>query len=396
MPAPVALDLAGLARLAARITVPFRQRMPPSGPHAVGTMTITVPARERLSRASSRELSAPEPEVCLWYPALTTRTPAISWQRLRERWQDRLRTRPAREAAPWAMAIGILPVPLLLYFPGWPGTRLQNLTLVCELVSHGYAVASLRYPEPPPARSPVTGSGPVMMLDRPMQDYSSDGAFRASLKANDERLWRNVDDAGRVLDELMRLDAHDPARGLTGRLDLQKIGILGYSFGGAVAAEFRRQDSRVKAAVNIDGRHWGNALRSGTPPPYLFIGEALVMPTEAALSSPDPPVRYEALLDRVDYGNLTGHLREQGGIRITIDGTTHANFCDDILRSPLRRFAGGGSIDALRALGILNRLVLGFFDQSLRDQPCALLAGGSSGGTDVKVEVFPGRDQGVA
>ncbi len=96
-----------------------------------------------------------------------------------------------------------------------------------------------------------------------------------------------------------------------------------------MAAEARRAEPRIKAAVNIDGRHWGEALRHGVPEPYLFIGEVLRMPTAAELAAVNPATRYEALLDQIDYTNLAAHLREQGGIQVTIAGTTHANLSDE-------------------------------------------------------------------
>jgi pimeloyl-ACP methyl ester carboxylesterase len=172
--------------------------------------------------------------------------------------------------------------------------------------------------------------------------------MQRSVNANSARATSNAQDGTRLLDLLARLEAHDPAGLLTGRLDLDRVGVVGYSFGGAVAAELTRLDSRIGAAVNIDGRHWATALENGVPKPYLFIGEFLVLPDAAALSSNDPATRYEATLDQLDYRNLAKHLREHGGFQVSIAGTTHANFSDGSLSSPWRRLSGGGPIDPLR------------------------------------------------
>ena len=89
------------------------------------------------------------------------------------------------------------------------------------------------------------------------------------------------------------------------------------------------------------------------------------MPTAADLTSADPTIRYEARLEQVDYSQLAANLQARGGIRVTIAGTAHMNFTDVALRSPLRRFSGGGSIDARRAQEIIQAYVVEFFSRYL-------------------------------
>jgi pimeloyl-ACP methyl ester carboxylesterase len=146
-------------------------------------------------------------------------------------------------------------------------------------------------------------------------------------------------------------------------LDTQHAGALGFSFGGAVAAEASLLDPRIRAAVNLDGRHYGDALERGVNKPYLFICEELLIPTEADLTSTDPATRYEARLDRIDYSQLDANLRARGGVRVTIPGVTHMNFTDVPLRSPLRRFSGGGTVDARRVQEIIRTYVVEFFSR---------------------------------
>ncbi len=329
-------------------------------------MTIEMPPAAPSPRIASRlEPLRPEPSVRLWYPAV----------------------------------LGTERCPILLYFSGWPGTSLQNAALLRELVSRGYAVATVQYPAHAPGLSPADYDRQFEMLNRPMQLYSSQAAFDESVAANNERLRRNADDASRVLDRLEALNAGDPARCLTGRLDFGRAGIVGYSFGGAVAAEVRRLDARVKAAVNIDGRHWGTALLYGVPPPYLVIGEILRMPTGAELSSADPATRYEAWLDQVDYANLAKHLRQHGGIQVAVAGSVHSSFDEGTRRSPLHWFGLARSIDPARALAILNAYTTAFFEQSLRGHassplPAAgdagpVLAAGDAAYPEVRVDVYP-------
>jgi hypothetical protein len=123
------------------------------------------------------------------------------------------------------------------------------------------------------------------------------------------------------------------------------------------------------------------------------VGEELLMPTAAMLTSSDPATRYEARMDQVDYTQLAANLRANGGIQVTIEGTQHLNFSDDVLRSPLRRFSGGGTIDARRGLLIANTLVVEFFGQHLAQRPARRLAGNPRPFPEARAEYWPSHVQ---
>jgi dienelactone hydrolase len=326
------------------LVFPFVQTPAPHGPFTVGLTTIPVTV-QRPPDTGSHELQA-QPRVQLWYPAQAQgQTGLIS--RFAARTAAQFRAVPAAPAsldAPVAQAGKTFP--LVIYFDGWPEDKTQNITLIRELASRGFAVAAVTYPG----------------IDRPMVDYSSEAGFEHSVQLDHARARLHAGDAIAVLDMLSTL-AGEPGNRFAQRLDTQHAAMLGFSFGGAVAAEASRLDPRIQAAVNLDGRHWGDALERGVAKPYLFICEELVMPTEADLASADPMTRYEARLDRVDFSQLDANLQARGGVRVTIVGTAHLNFTDIPLRSPLRRFNGGGSIDARRAREIINTYVVEFFSR---------------------------------
>jgi dienelactone hydrolase len=370
---PLLASLLGLGLIGISVLIcllrPFLDLPAPTGRYALGATSLTLPAS-----------SGPEPLVQIWYPITRANaTPSLA-ELLERRRQHGWHATPdldTRRGAPLPTAEKF---PVLVYFPGWPGTGLSNLLLIRDLASHGFVVATIIYP---------TNS------TRPMQDYASDAAMQRSVAANNERVTRNAQDGMRILDLLAQLDAQTArdaqtsAGLLAGHLDLAHTGAVGYSFGGAVAAELSRLDARIAAAVNIDGRHWATALAHGVQKPYLFIGEPLLMPDAAALASKDPATRYEAALDQIDYRNLAVHLRENGGIHASIAGTTHANFSDASLSSRWRRLSGGGPIDALRAHRILDAYVLAFFQQTLRGQASPLLSGASPEYPEVRLERYP-------
>jgi pimeloyl-ACP methyl ester carboxylesterase len=166
-------------------------------------------------------------------------------------------------------------------------------------------------------------------------------------------------DAVSILDTLSGLDSREGDR-FAQRLDTQHASTLGFSYGGAIAAEASRLDPRIRAAINLEGRHWGDALEQGVEKPYMYVSGVLDMPSAAALVSVNPETRYEARLDQVDYSKLDENLQALGGVRITIPFVAHSNFTDVPLRSPLNRFNYGGKIDARRVQDIVKSYVVEF------------------------------------
>lgn len=348
--AGVTFSLLG-ASIAACVVLPFAAPRVPQGPFGVGTSAIQVSVTH--SGSEPPELRA-QPQVQLWYP-----TPSSNfWSNYRHRLVASLNARAAQGFRALATAPASVdePVakqgrkfPLIVYFDGWPEDKTQNVNLILELVSRGFAVAS------------VTWHG----IDRPLVEYSSDAAMQRSVDLDHERTRAHARDGMAVLDMLGSLDASAQGR-FAGTLDTQHAGALGFSFGGAVAAQLARVDPRVRSAVNLDGRHWAEGLESGVSKPYMFICETLIVPSDADVASPEPSVRYEARLDRIDYAQLDRNQAANGGIRVTLPGVAHMNFTDVPLRSPLKRFSSGGELDARRVQDITRAYVIEFFERYVR------------------------------
>ena len=204
-------------------------------------------------------------------------------------------------------------------------------------------------------------------------DYSSEASYKRTTQVAEERVRSNARDAIAVLDALSRLNGESPPSQFTHRLEVNRCGIFGFSFGGAVAAEASTLDERYRAVVNMDGRHWGDSLHSGVDRPYLYIGEPLIMPTEEDLNANDSDRRFNAALDKVDYSELASNLARHGGMHVTIFGAAHANFSDHAFLSPIRRLSYGGAIGAKRAGSIVGSYVIAFFEHFLKGQPAPIL-----------------------
>jgi pimeloyl-ACP methyl ester carboxylesterase len=167
-------------------------------------------------------------------------------------------------------------------------------------------------------------------------------------------------------------------------LDPTRIGLLGYSFGGAIAAETARRDARVRAAVNLDGWMFGSAARAGVPRPYLVIGTGL--PQLDASPTPWAAPAGRSLEQRFDLENerrIIAGLERHGGYFACIDGTRHAAFSDagDL---PLRFGRPGGPLGGRSARRIIRTLVGQFCDRFIAGLPAPLF--------DRRPEPAAGRD----
>jgi predicted dienelactone hydrolase len=128
------------------------------------------------------------------------------------------------------------------------------------------------------------------------------------------------------------------------------------SFGGAVAADVCLKDSRCRAGINLDGLQFGAAALpdSALKVPFMFMASSLV----------NEPV----------------FQRAQGDAwYVTVKGSTHFNFTDFSLVSPLFRKLGMlGPIAGERMEEIMNAYIVAFFDRTLRGEDSALLQGESA------------------
>jgi dienelactone hydrolase len=219
-----------------------------TGPHGVGTTRIHVQV-PGTQRRSARTIA-----VQLWYPTDTreTDTSALGWIRR----LAHLTWASAVHDAPLAQARTTFP--LIAYVPNDDGRHDDNTFTLANLASHGFVLAALADPF-----RDAGVSAPPETADRTRSAAETTALLCA------HRIRCGVNSASALLDGLEAL-APD-ARGATwaGRLDLARVGILGYALGGAVAAATSLVDPRYVVAANLDGNRRGQAELIKAP--YLLM-----------------------------------------------------------------------------------------------------------------------------
>jgi predicted dienelactone hydrolase len=173
-----------------------------------------------------------------------------------------------------------------------------------------------------------------------------------------------IEDVKFVLDRLQQLNAVDPTSRFKGKLDMQKVGIVGHSLGGATAAQFCHDDARCKAGIDIDGMPFGSVIQEGLHQPFFFI-----------MSDHSRESGSEVRTVKNNIDSIYGKLPEGKRWQITIIGANHFSFSDQMLTKNsvflaiLQRFGVLGSLDGRRGLAITSTCMRTFFDVYLKGLP---------------------------
>ena len=139
-------------------------------------------------------------------------------------------------------------------------------------------------------------------------------------------------DSSFVLDQLRQLAQLAPNSPLVGHLDLNHVGIVGHSIGGATAVQVMAGDPRFKVGVDLDGKLFGAEPDARLDRPFLWIQ-----------SGATPTAEYTQGRDRLFNG-----LRD-GGALVTIRGSIHMSFTDgpSYLTALGRSLVGGESVGSI-------------------------------------------------
>ena len=253
--------------------------------------------------------------------------------------------------------------PIILFSPGFGGPHYLSTNLFEELASNGYIVVAVNH---------TYVSEPVEFPDgriiRGSIQWAEFAQNKEELeKAHNRELITWVKDLQFVMDQLAIINQQDPNRILTNKLDLEHIGIMGHSFGGAAAVSLCRIDSRCKAGVDIEGPLFGENQDIGFNKPFMFLfGQPFSVPA----GHPNEDYYNKVIKDNQEriaklYENLTNDV-----YHIVLKDADHMSFSDWNLITQAKE---PGKISHEEAIRITRALLLNFFDKYLKSKPTKIL-----------------------
>ncbi|MBD8498770.1 chlorophyllase/cutinase-like alpha/beta fold protein [Paenibacillus arenosi] len=204
------------------------------------------------------------------------------------------------------------------------------------------------------------------------------------------KVW--VKDIQFVLDHLDQL-SEKQSYPIWKQADLNRVGMLGHSFGGATAAQVMLQDSRVKAGINMDGGFFGRVIpETGIPGPFMLMNASY--DGLKNLESIDPKQSAEAQgLDEKKITEMLKHViaRYKQAVRfsysVSFRHADHGTFSDTPLITPSPESNDASRLQTVyRTHSSINAYALDFFDHFLKGKPSKLLDGKNKL-EDVKVDV---------
>jgi hypothetical protein len=240
-------------------------------------------------------------------------------------------------------------------------------TLAEDLASHGYVVVGFDAPYRTSVVAFPDGrvmrrtpeNNPELCAEQPL-------ALQAACVSKILMAWSA--DIAFTLNRLEGLNAADPSGKFTGRLDMTRVGVFGHSFGGATAAQFCHDDSRCKAAIDIDGQPFGSVVQDGLHQPFLFL--------MSDHGEPSDPVGRQI---EANIQSIYDRLPVESRLRIAIRGANHFFFSDDgaLLKSHIviraLRMFGLVGIDGRRQLAVTAYCARSFFDAHLNGNSASRL-----------------------
>lgn len=336
-----------------------------TGPYAIGTQTFHLVDDKREEIYTADPADKREFMMQVWYPAeaeeqgetavfledLETMVPVLA---------DRLGLPPFLlnhinlVAMDTKKDVPVLaedaPYPVLVFSHGLRGIRAQNTSMVRELVSRGFVVATIDH---------TYGNAVTVFPDARVTLYDPDVLSGEGEPAHTSNLLINVwaDDIGTVLDQMAIWNETD-GNAFTSSLDLEKIGVFGHSTGGGTAVEFCGRDERCKAGVTLDA--WvepvsEEIVTQGLAKPFFFLRADRWDFADSGDNFDTADALYSGLKD-------TGYMA-------TIAGAAHFDFTDVPLLTPLTAQLGLSSdMDSAYVVEMMSSMTSAFFRQELKGE----------------------------
>ena len=344
----------------------------PTGPYPIGafSMLLTDPSRTNAVRRTNYQFM-----ITFWYPAAAQAgvLPAIYVEPQVAvsggydlsssgggNFVSQVAAFFSHSLANATIATNAAKYPIVLYDPSWGDHRRENTDKSEDLASWGYIVVGLDTSDTTISVFPdgTVVRGQIIPNTAPGIDAAIEGRLR---------------DLQFVLDQLPSLNG-DPR--LAGRLDLENIGVFGFSLGGSTAAQLCLRDPRCKAGVGTDAPYFEtNVLTQRLAVPWLYFRSD---------DGPDPDPAAPLPDGRPDDRLQVYNEQVTNAYWVKLVSTVHYSFDDwDLIAdSPSLEVLSGPTLSGqflppARVSQIARAYLLSFFNKVLKGQDDHLLDGPS-------------------
>jgi len=255
------------------------------------------------------------------------------------------------------------PYPVVLLSHGMGTSRVLHASQAENLATHGFIVVTIDH---------TYSTFATIFPDGRVTDYKT-----KMTTVEDRReiggIW--TQDVEFVINQIEKLNSGAIESQFKGKMDLNNIGVMGHSFGGATAFNTTYLDHRIKAGVNMDGSLFEVENRDDINKPFMFIRSGSFKDWLVDFKKDKNPDN-EITKQLSDELHIMKNVINQGGSVIYIEGTQHFNFTDLQFYSELIKLTGiTGDINGKRGSSIVNQYVLDFFNKQLKGTGGNLIQG---------------------
>lgn len=359
----------------------------PTGMYAVGVTAISLTDSSRTEKYTYHT-SFRRVHIDIWYPAIKPENQErakylkgfsseliydiFKSKGIRLSLLDSIKQTPSYSYSEAAFSDNQNAFPVLIFSPGFYfGMAPLYSAFMENLASQGYIVCSISHPYEQPFIRFTNGETAYLKKKKSQLTYlelwlaykfqfrSPDNPeaievitrnYLRKLKRFDVMLDLWMDDIQFVLDYFFIEKERNFTNSLVQKMDLNRIGAFGQSFGGAVSGQLCLKDSRVRAGINLDGFQFGDIIDEPLQDPYMLI--------------------QSGYNDLWNYGNSAIFSTTEADFYfIDIPKARHLVFSDAALlpRIPLEnRLDMLGDINGPQVLDNLNKAILDFFDIYLK------------------------------
>ena len=363
----------------------------PTGKYQIGTTEIFLTDSSRKERFKKRDFR--RIYIKIWYPAMDVNQKKtelylqnyseelihsiFKTKDFSEQWLGELKKQKTYSYPNATLDTSLTKYPMIVFTPGYYFGMAELYSVYMEeLASHGYIVCSVNHPYEQPyisfpdediyIKKKRTQWAYLQLVfanwfqfrkkDSPEKIEKTTRYYHKMLHRFNKALVYWVDDSRFFLNylETYQAETGDP---VVKAIDMDRIGGLGQSFGGAVIGQLCLRDERLKAGINLDCFQFGDVIDEPLNQPFMLI-QSDYQPTWN-------------LGNTINYKNNSGDF-----FLLSLFNASHFIFSDGaILPYYSTEFKNRmiGDVDGSRLLKTTNAYMLNFFNHYLKETDADLI-----------------------